>query len=182
MTNRTTRRVAAGCALLAGLALLRHGSAAAPAPVNTSDRVPTVVARLPAARTVLDSANRELVIELPPVDVAPGGMVITPVYRVVVPVDGSLYRFRVEVVDSAGAPVRGVYLHHFNLTDPSHRELFLPIALHILAAGKETPPIDVPWFAFGMPIERDRQLIASGMLVNDGTTPRRGVRMRLLLH
>src|SRR2546422_6505746 len=41
------------------------------------------------------------------------------------------------VVDLAGRRLPQAMLHHFNLSDPERRELFLPIGLHIMAASKE---------------------------------------------
>jgi hypothetical protein len=160
---------------------------------------------LPPAAVRVDSAAHRIVIELPGVDLpaarpgrgrgsgeggaggAGGGggggeaMVGVPLCRVVVPVSASLYSARVEIVDAAGRAVPRETLHHFNLTDPDHRELFLPISLHILAASRETPPIAIPRALFGLPLARGQRLMAGAMLVNTSAVAYRGVRVRLVL-
>jgi len=141
---------------------------------------------LPPATVLLDQPRHRLVIELPAVDVpaATHGeiMVGLPLCQVLVPVSASLHSARVELVDRAGRELPHEMLHHFNLSDPDHRELFLPIGLHLLAASKETPAITVPRLLFGLPLARGQRLIAGAMLAN--TTPRayHGVRVRLVLH
>src|SRR2546422_7373077 len=69
-------------------------------------------------------------------------MVGLPLCHVLVPLSASLHSARVEVVDETGRVLPPDVLHHFNLSDPEHRELFLPIGLHLLAASKETPQIE----------------------------------------
>jgi len=72
-------------------------------------------------------------------------------------------------------------LHHFNLSDPDHRELFLPIGLHLLAMSRETPTITVPRLLFGLPLERGQRLIAGAMLANTSDVAYRRVYVRLVL-
>jgi len=72
-------------------------------------------------------------------------------------------------------------LHHVNLTDPTRRELFLPTSLHIFAASKETPPIDIPRLVLGVPLERGQRLVLTGMLANTSPTAYRSVRVRVIL-
>src|SRR5205807_2436860 len=118
----------------------------------------------------LDGGRHRLVIELPAVDVpvATHGevMVGPPLCQVLVPVSASLHSARVEVLDRSGHELPRVMLHHFNLSDPEHRELFLPIGLHLLAASKDTPAITVPRLLFGLPLVRGQRLIAGAMLAN----------------
>jgi len=126
------------------------------------------------------------VIELPPVDLpaaTPGHdtMVGLPLCHVLVPVSASLHSARVEVVDETGRVLPPDVLHHFNLSDPEHRELFLPIGLHLLAASKETPQIEVPRLLFGLPLERGQRLLAGAMVANGSRVGYHGVRVRLLL-
>jgi hypothetical protein len=128
-----------------------------------------------------------MVIELPPVDLpgrAPGGdepMAMPPVARVEIPISGYITGYQVEVRDSAGRPLPQSLLHHFNLNDPDHRELFLPISLHILAASRETPALTIPWLLFGVPLARGQRFLSYAMLANTGTAPHHGVRVRLVL-
>lgn len=141
---------------------------------------------LPRATVFVDSADRRLVIELPPVDVPAAGhhgeaMVGLPLCQVIVPVDASLHKSHVEVVDHSGRELPRNLLHHFNLSDPQHRELFLPIGLHLLAASKETPAITIPRLLFGLPLERGQRLLAGAMLANTSGVAYHGVRVRLVL-
>ena len=142
---------------------------------------------LPRATVFVDSGAHQLVIQLPPVDVpaASGGgeaMVGFPLCEVLVPVDASLHSSRVEVVDGSGRLLPREMLHHFNLSDPEHRELFLPIGLHLLAASKETPAITVPRLLFGLPLARGQRLIAGAMLANTSDVAYHRVHVRLVLH
>ena len=136
---------------------------------------------LPHATVIVNSARHELVIELPPTDVAAMGMVRLPVYQTHIPLSGAIRKYHVEVLDSAGRELPKTLLHHFNLTDPDRRELFLPTALHVLAASKETPTATVPWLLFGMPFERGQRMITSAMLGNETAALYRGARVRLVL-
>lgn len=141
---------------------------------------------LPAATTEVLDGGRMLIVTLPPQDVPPahGGwetMVRSPVYRVDIPVSGSIHRYRIEVVDAAGDALPRDVLHHINLNDPARRELFAPVMLHIIAASKETPSPSVPRLLFGLPIRRGDRYLLSGMLANHGGEPLRDVRVRIVL-
>jgi hypothetical protein len=141
---------------------------------------------LPHARVLVDQATRELVIELPPVEVpaaTDGGeaMVGLPLCQVHVPLSVSLHASRVEVVDGAGRVLPRALLHHFNLSDPDRRELFLPIGLHLLAASRETPVLTVPPLLFGLPLARGQRLIAGAMLANASAVAYHDVHVRLVL-
>ena len=98
-------------------------------------------ATLPAARVILNAAASEIIIELPGIPLPPhtghhgGGGGYPPVVRAELPVDASLYGFRVEVVDADGKVLPPGLIHHVNLIDPDNRELFLPISRRIMAAG-----------------------------------------------
>ncbi|HKW40226.1 MAG TPA: hypothetical protein VJN39_03160 [Gemmatimonadales bacterium] len=141
---------------------------------------------LPHATVLLDQEARQLVIELPPVEVPAArgdteAMVGLPLCQLHVPVNVSVHSSHVEVVDGSGHALPRTLLHHFNLSDPDHRELFLPIGLHLLAASRETPTITVPRFLFGLPLERGQRLIAGAMLGNESAQAYHGVRVRLVL-
>src|ERR1700747_974153 len=62
-----------------------------------------------------------------------------------------MYGFPVLFVSSLGRPLPDELIHHFNLIDPDHRELFLPISRRLLAAGHETGTVRLPWLLFGVP-------------------------------
>ncbi len=141
---------------------------------------------LPQATVLVDQNAHWLVIELPPVEIPPSGpggeaMVGLPLCQVLVPVSASLHSSRVEILDGSGRELPRALLHHFNLSDPDHRELFLPIGLHVLAASRETPTITVPRFLFGLPLQRGQRLIAGAMLANASPVAYHGVRVRLVL-
>ncbi|HEV2749795.1 MAG TPA: hypothetical protein VGV12_04650 [Gemmatimonadales bacterium] len=141
---------------------------------------------LPRAAVLVDPQANRLVIELPAVDVPAGhdgieAMVGLPLCQVLVPLDATLHSAHVELVDGAGHMLPQTMLHHFNLSDPDHRELFLPIGLHLLAASRETPAITVPRLLFGLPLERGQRLTAGAMLANSSAVAYHGVRVRLVL-
>jgi len=169
---------------LAGDGRKHPGNTAGPPPAPRSRR--TVLPTLPRATVLVDSERHELVIELPPVDLAAARdhdmtMVLEPIFEVEIPVSGSVWSYRVDVVDSGPRVLPKALLHHFNLRDPDRRELFLPIGLHVMAASKETPAASVPPLLFGLPLERGQRMIASAMLGNESPVAYRGVRVRLVL-
>jgi hypothetical protein len=141
-------------------------------------------AKLTPARVAYESTTERLTIELPPTNIPAAtatmeGMVSTPIYIGVMPVSCTAYSARAVVVDAHGRQLPQTFLHHFDLTDPDHRDLFLPIALHMLAISKETPPLSLPRLLFGLPLARGERLLAWDMLHNSSTTPYPGVRSRL---
>jgi hypothetical protein len=163
------------------LALAQLGPTAQPATVAPDPST------LPAAAVTVDERRREIVIDLPPIPLpahtghhGDGGY--PPVVRVEFPVSASLYGFRVEVVDAEGRLLPSELLHHYNLIDPGNRELFLPIARRVLAAGKETGSHRLPRLLFGVPIERGAVLVANAMLHNPTTVNYGQVTTRLVLH
>lgn len=144
-------------------------------------------ATLPAARVRLNPAASEIIIELPGIPLPAhtghhgGGGGYPPVVRAELPVDASLYGFRVEVVDSSGRLLPAGLIHHFNLIDPNNRELFLPISRRIMAAGKETGAQRLPRFFFGVPMRKGSLMVASAMLHNPTDTNYADVRTRVVL-
>src|SRR5256885_831432 len=97
------------------------------------------------------------------------------------PETGSIYGFRVQVVDSAGHALPDEMIHHFNLIDPDHRELFLPISRRLLAAGHETGAIRLPRLLFGLPLNRGEHVVASAMVENLTPVAYHGARVRLVM-
>ena len=142
---------------------------------------------LPAARVTLNAAASEIIIELPGIPLPPhtghhgGGGGYPPVVRAELPVDASLYGFRVEVVDADGKLLPPELIHHFNLIDPNNRELFLPISRRIMAAGKETGAQKLPRYFFGVPMPKGSLVVASAMLHNPTDSDYAEVRTRLVL-
>ena len=138
-----------------------------------------------AARIFRDAAAGMLVIDLAPTDLpanTPHHMIAQPpVATLEIPETGFIYGFRVQVVDSAGHPLPDELIHHFNLIDPDHRELFLPISRRLLAAGHETGAIRLPRLLFGLPLERGEHVVASAMVENltSAAYPRARVRLAM---
>jgi hypothetical protein len=133
------------------------------------------------------ASKQEILVDLPGIPLPShtghhgGGGGFPPVVKFEVPVDASLYGFRVEVVDGKGNQLPAGLIHHFNLIDPNNRELFLPISRRVMAAGKETGPQKLPWLLFGLPVAKGTLLVASGMLHNPTDIDYDDVRMRLVL-
>src|SRR5207237_10016883 len=84
--------------------------------------------------------------------------------------------------DSAVRPLPDELSHHFNLIDPDHRELFLPISRRLLAAGHETGTIRLPRFLFGLPLKRGEHVVASAMVENLTATTYPRARVRLAMN
>jgi len=105
-----------------------------------------------------------------------------PVATLEIPETGFISGFRVEVVDSAGRELPEGLIHHFNLIDPDHRELFLPISRRILAAGRETGTIRLPWLLFGLPLKRGEHVVASAMVENMTSAAYHQARVRLVMN
>ena len=78
-----------------------------------------------------------------------------------------------------GSPSRSAFCTTCTFPDPDHRDLFQPIALHILALSKETPPLAVPQLLLGLPLSGGERLITWGMLHNTTPTPHAGVHIRV---
>jgi hypothetical protein len=167
------------------------------AAAGAADR-PPFIDTIPPAIVTLAEETDELIMELPPNDLPAGlthetmhgeghegheqtGGGWPPVSLVTLPVSGSIYAFRVELLDSAGNVLPAGLLHHLNLIDPHHRELFLPISRRVIAAGKETGGQQLPWFVFGLPFRKGDQWVLSAMLHNPTATAYRGVRTRLVV-
>lgn len=148
-------------------------------------------ARAQESHTTLEDTGRELLIEVGPVDLpAPMGMdmagheheaVFPPLGIVTVPADGFLYGFDYEVLDSQGNQLPSSIVHHFNVIDPDHRELFLPISRRIMAAGGETGGQSMPWLLFGYPVSAGQRMVVSVMLHNPTGEAHSGVSLRIRL-
>ena len=148
------------------------------------DPGPAAVERA-GARAFVNPGKQEMVIELAPVDLPTSAahdvMVLPPIAILPLPASGALYGFRVEMVDSTGRQLPSELIHHFNLIDPDHRELFLPISRRMIAAGKETGSKRIPWMLFGFPVQKGERVLASAMLANPTDIAYRQARCRLVL-
>ncbi len=139
----------------------------------------------PGPRIFLDDANGTLVLDLALMDLPARtphhAIAQPPVATLEIPESGSIYGFRVQVVDSAGHALPDELIHHFNLIDPDHRELFLPISRRLLAAGHETGAIQLPRLLFGLPLKQGEHVVASAMVENMTPTAYRQARVRLVM-
>ena len=137
------------------------------------------------ARAMVNPGRDEMFIELAPTDLPAHAshhdVMQPPVAILSLPASGCLYGFRVDMVDSAGRQLPATLVHHFNLIDPDHRELFLPISRRMAAAGKETGAMRIPWLLFGLPVQRGERVLASAMLYNPTDSSYRQARVRLVL-
>lgn len=157
------------------------------APAHGADRAALLT--LPSAQLTVHPERREMVLELAAVDLPAGGgheghhgaMGLPPVALAEMPFDAAIHAFRAEIVDGDGRPLPTELLHHFNVVDPDHRELFLPISQRLLAAGKETGEMRLPWLLFGSTLPRGTRMVANAMLHNPTGTDHRGVRARLVI-
>ncbi len=137
-----------------------------------------VSAQTVSTRIVDDPDNHRLAIMIGPVDLAamPEGhhhdasaMTLPPVETVVVPRDVYVYGFSFDVVDAEGKTVPSAVVHHLNLIDPDHRELFLPISQRIGAVGGETGSQEIPGVAkyiIGVPLKAGQRVVVSLMMHN----------------
>jgi hypothetical protein len=89
-----------------------------------------------------------------------------PIKVVEIPFDCHLTGFDYEVVDGEGNVLSSKILHHLNLINPEHRELFLPISQRVAAAGSETGPQSMPSLLFGYPARQGQRFVFSAMLHN----------------
>ena len=134
---------------------------------------------LTGLRVRVDAPNRDLVLEVGPVDLpAGGGHRQLPAYHASIPVDGWLHGYRVEMVDARGRPVPRRTLHHVNVIAPGQRELFSPIMLRVAAAGQETPAVGLPRM-LGYRVRRGQELIVTSMMHNPTGQDYRGVTLRI---
>jgi hypothetical protein len=137
------------------------------------------------ARATVNRARGEIYIDLAPIDLpartSHHELTQPAVAMLRLPATGSIYAFRVVLIDSSGRELPSQLLHHFNLIDPDHRELFLPISRRMIAAGKETGEMAIPRLIFGFPIKRGERVLASAMVENLTDTSYHGVRVRLIL-
>lgn len=105
-------------------------------------------------------------VELP----ARGPHVRLPIQLATLPVDGWVHAFDWEVRDAAGNPLPDRLLHHWNMVNPDERELFSPVPLRVLAAGRETARIALPKL-LGVPIEEGSRWLVISMFANPTDTP-----------
>ncbi|HWP37698.1 MAG TPA: hypothetical protein VNL18_09140 [Gemmatimonadales bacterium] len=139
-------------------------------------------------RLIDDRERGAFVVAVGPMEIPHGGDhhgehagIFPPVATVTVPRDGYLYGFDLEIVDGTGRLLPNRLLHHLNVIDPEHRELFLPIARRMLALGSETGAQSMPRWLFGLPVKAGQPLVVSVMMHNPTNEHYTGVELRLIL-
>ena len=129
-----------------------------------------------------DPGTRELILELPPVDLAANAdhhAVTQPEPReAAVGVNGWVHGYSVELFDKDGQPVPRDVIHHVNIIVPGRRELFSQIMQRLGAMGHETAPVRVPRL-LGYPLSSGDRVLLSAMLHNPTGTAYEGVRVRV---
>ena len=189
-TQQLDPGVATRC-VIACLALLGCGASGQPLATSTTAAAVSGLAsrdltKLPRAETRYDAERGQLILEINAGDVPAAGamgmyMRSLPVAQAVVPLSGTVYSITTQVVDPTGRVLPRALLHHVNVTDPTRRELFVPISLHLFAASKETPPVQVPSWLFGVPLEAHQRLLITGMVGNETPIAYHRVRFRVII-
>lgn len=97
----------------------------------------------------------------------PAGLhhVRVPIQMAEWPFDGWLRGFSWEIRNAEGEVLSDAMLHHLNLIDPDHRQLFSPIARRLVAAGRETGSQTLPPLV-GIPMKKGTRMLMVGMLAN----------------
>lgn len=140
------------------------------------------MAQAPTLRITADSAHGEIVAEVGPLHLGAGsgmyGMASPPTLVGVIPVDGWMRGYNVELLDAAGHRLPQTMVHHVNLMAPQKRELFSQIMLRIGAAGAETSPVELPRL-LGYHWVAGDSLLLDEMLMNPTKHAYDGVRLRV---
>ena len=134
--------------------------------VDVSD-VPGASAANPGLLEVMDRREeRVLELRVGPFFL-PDGMphLRAPVQFMEVPFDGWIHGFSWRLVDREGNELPDSFLHHVNVIDVDHREVFSPIARRIMAAGRETRAQSLPQI-LGIPVGQGDRWAVVVMLAN----------------
>ncbi len=155
--------------------------------LGTLTAAASAAAQAPGARLEIlaDEERDELRIVIGPIDLpartSHHALEQLPVMTGVVPVAASLCGFRTELVDGEGRPVPPGLLHHVNVIDPDHRELFLPISRRLFAAGSETGSARMPGWLLGVPLREGQRLVVSTMFHNPTDASYQDVQLRIVM-
>ncbi len=104
-----------------------------------------------------------------------------PVAELEIPMHAYLRGFDYEIIDGDGNVLSSQILHHFNIIDPDHKELFLPISQRLLAAGTETGGQTMPRLLFGVPVYVGQRMVLTTMLHNPTGVAHDEVSLRIKL-
>jgi len=149
------------------------------APAAAARAQSTPAARPIEMRVRMDAERRDLVMEIGPVELpAMSDHRQLPAFHGIVPMDGWVHGYRVDMVDGEGNPVPRSTIHHVNVISPGERELFSPIMLRVAAVGQETGPVALPRM-LGYRMRRGQELIVTSMLHNPTETAYHDVWLRV---
>ena len=111
---------------------------------------------------VLEGA-REVEIVLGPIELPAGGPHLRPPVQLgALPLAGWLHGYSWEMRDREGNPLPDRLLHHVNVIDPDHRELFSAVPRRLVGAGRETKRQLIPGM-LGVPLAAGTRLLVSAM-------------------
>ncbi|MGH7460967.1 MAG: hypothetical protein ACREMA_08055 [Longimicrobiales bacterium] len=169
------RRVLFGAVSL-GVLALSVVSIALPRPPLTSavlgDLKPAIDgAASNLVRVAVDSAHNTIDLVIGPVRLAAHESGYrAPIQLAEVPISGWVRGFSWFVTDEAGQRLSDGVLHHFNLVDPDRTELFSPVALRIMGAGRETRAQTLPPLV-AYPLTAGSRFLVITMLANPSPEP-----------
>lgn len=92
--------------------------------------------------------------------------------------DGWLHAWEYTLKDATGKEIPRAALHHIKVLDPDTRELFSPVALHVLGVGAETAPVALPK-EIGYRVEAGDSLLVTAMYHNPGHADIQGAELQL---
>ncbi len=178
--GRTARIAVTGLALPLGVAAQesgrphQHAGDAAIAHAGMADAMadtmaagpPVLPSESPLLRVEVDERARVVELVVGPISLPAGGMhQRPPVQMGTLPIEGWLHGFDWEIRDAEGNVLPDRLLHHVNIIDPDHREVFSAIPRRLMAAGRETKSQSMPGL-LGVPLERDSRVLVSTMFAS----------------
>lgn len=128
-----------------------------------------------------DERRRTLTVEYGPLalpaGVEYGGELVTVSTEVVIPLDGWLRSFEMELVANGASVPQGL-LHHVGLFAPNRRDLFSPAMERIVAFGQETEALRLPG-QLGYRVQPGDTLLLLGALYNTSPIDYRSLHLKL---
>lgn len=90
------------------------------------------------------------------------------------PASGWVRGYRVDLIDSTGAPLPRALLHHAGVANLDRRQIAYPMAERVFAAAHETKPVSFPELV-GLPLTQGQRMVLYYALVNPDTVAIGGV-------
>ena len=124
----------------------------------------------------------EIVISVGPLVIAPSTPyshhVEEAYHQIEWPASGWLRGYRVDLVDSNGAPLPRALLHHAGMANLDRRQIAYAMAERVFAAAHETKPVSFPG-SIGLPLVEGQRMVLYYALVNPGTVAIEGVTLQV---